>query len=161
MDPPASRLEVGAHLPRGDEGVIRLGPIEILDPCALYHSEYEFPSLTLRGFEGRIIAVPGLVYRLLLGAYRCLLIVVYQRVVNDGLAWSGECGSVVRRVFCRVGFRVLYDPDEVMYLVSLSYSMARRICEITSRSSARCYSVGWPVMGSNLSRASAKRVEML
>ena len=59
--------------------------------------------------------MPGLVYRLLSGADRCFITVVDQRVVNIGLAWLTERGGVVHHV----GFRILYDPDEVMYPVFL------------------------------------------
>ena len=115
MDSPVRCLEVSYHFPRGDEGVIFLGLLELPYPRVFDHAEDEFPSLELRGFEGRIIAVSGLVDRLLLGADRCLIIVAYQRVVNGRLVWSGERDGVVLRVGCQV----VYDPYEVMYPVSL------------------------------------------
>ena len=77
MEYPARHLDVGKHLNRGDKGVIFLGPIELPNPLVLYHTEDEFTSLALRGFKCRVIAVPVLVYHLLSGADRCLLIVVY------------------------------------------------------------------------------------
>ena len=40
------------------------------------------------------------------------------------------------------------------------YGITRIICDITLRSSAKCESVVWPVMGSNFLRALVKRVEM-
>ena len=63
----ARHLEVGDHLPRGDEGVIYLGLLDIPYPRVFDHAKDEFPSLALHCFEGYIIAAPGLVDRLLSG----------------------------------------------------------------------------------------------
>ena len=68
MESPTGCLEVGNNLSCSDEGVILLGPLELPDPRVFYHAEYEFPSIALRGFKGRVIAAPGLEYFLLSGA---------------------------------------------------------------------------------------------
>ena len=108
-------LEVGEDFPHGDEGVICLVPLEISDPRVFYHTEDKFFSLALCGFKCCVVAAPGLVYGLLSNAERCLLVVVDRRILNSGLARLGGSGGVVRRVGCRV----LYDPDEVVYPVFL------------------------------------------
>ena len=89
--------------------------LELLYPRIFAAAENELSSLALSGSEGRIIAVPGLVDRLLLGLDRCLLIVAYRRVVNGGISFPGECGGIVQRV-C---FRVLYYPNDVISPVFL------------------------------------------
>ena len=106
---------MGKHFPHSNEGIIRLGPLDLSDPRVFYHDEDKFPIPALRGFKCHVVAAPGLVYRLLLGADLCLLIVINQRVVNSGLAWLGERGGLVRRVGCRI----LYDPDKFMHPVFL------------------------------------------
>ena len=69
-------MEAGKHFNRGDEGVISLGPLELLNQHVFDQAEDEFPSLALRRFECYVVAALGLVYRLLSGVERCLLIVV-------------------------------------------------------------------------------------
>ena len=76
MDSPVRRLEVGKNFPRIDKGVVRLVPLELLDPCVFYHTDDEFTTLAPRVFECRVVAAPGLVYCLLLVADRCLPIVI-------------------------------------------------------------------------------------
>ena len=115
MDPPTRCLEVGDHFPRSDEGVICFVFLEISDPRVLHHSEDKFTSLSIRGLECRVVAAPGLLYHLFLGANQCHVIVVNRCVINSRLAWSWERGSV----FLCVGCRVLYDPDKVMYPIFL------------------------------------------
>ena len=39
MESPAHFLEVGKHLPHGEEGVIRLVPLNLLDPHIFYYAE--------------------------------------------------------------------------------------------------------------------------
>ena len=77
MEPLTRRLEVDKNLTRSEKGVICLGPIELPDPYVFYHAKDKFTSPALRGFEGCVIAASGLVYRLLSGAERRLLIAVY------------------------------------------------------------------------------------
>ena len=84
-------------------------------PLIFDHDEDKLSSLALRCFEGRKIAGTALVYCFLLGEERCLFIIVYRCVINDGLTWSGERGGIVCHVYCRV----LYNPDKFLYLVFL------------------------------------------
>ena len=115
MESSTRHLDVGNNLSCSDEGVIHLGPLEISDPRVLHHSEDKFTSLSIRGLECRVVAAPGLLYHLFLGANQCHVIVVNRCVINSRLAWSWERGIV----FLCVGCRVLYDPDKVMYPIFL------------------------------------------
>ena len=81
MESSTRHLDVGNNLSCSDEGVIHLGPLEISDPRIFYHAEDKFISLALRGFKGHVVTALGLVYRPLLGADRCLFIVLDRHVV--------------------------------------------------------------------------------
>ena len=89
MESPTRRLEVGRQLPRGDEGILIIGPLDLLDPRVFNHAEDELPSFTIRGFGCRVVSAQGLVCLILSGVDRCLLIVFDKFIVNIGLVWSG------------------------------------------------------------------------
>ena len=110
MNPTTRHLEVGHKLPRGNQGVVGLGALELADPHVFDNDEDEFTRFAFYGFISGEVADACLVNGSLPCLRRWLFVIPDGRIIDGRFFLAGEYSSVIRRV----RHQVLNYSEEVM-----------------------------------------------